>query len=71
MGQAQRVLHIHLLAIAMYVALFFVFTLSFGLIGPGIAAILTSLLTLGLTINLVIKFKPGSDRHQERYDRMA
>jgi O-antigen/teichoic acid export membrane protein len=53
MGRAASVLRIHTLGIFTYVVLFFVFALWLGLIGPGFAAICSSLLTLILTILLV------------------
>jgi len=53
MGRASSLLRIHLLGIAAYISLFYLFTLAFGLIGPGLASILTTLLTLVLTIRLV------------------
>ena len=53
MGRASSLLRIHLLGIASYISLFYLFTLSFGLVGPGLASILTTLLTLVLTIRLV------------------
>jgi hypothetical protein len=55
MGRAARLLRIHLLGIVAYVALFYFFTGIFGLIGPGIAAIATTLLTLSLTALLVAR----------------
>ncbi len=58
MGEASGVLRIHLVAVAMYVLLYFIFTRALGLIGPGLASILASLLTLGLTTKLVMKHKP-------------
>jgi O-antigen/teichoic acid export membrane protein len=58
MGQAARLLRIHLLGIAIYLMSFYTFTKTLGLIGPGFASILTSMLTLGLTIRLVRHFKP-------------
>jgi len=57
-GRASRLLHIHLLAILAYAVLFYVFTSLFGLVGPGYAAILTNVLILGLTINLVAHLHP-------------
>jgi O-antigen/teichoic acid export membrane protein len=53
MGRAGAVLKIHFLGIVAYVSLFFALTPFTGLTGPGLAAILASLLALGLTARLV------------------
>ena len=55
MGRAARLLRIHLLGIAAYVALFYAFTLAFGLIGPGLSSIVTTVFTLSLTALLVAR----------------
>jgi O-antigen/teichoic acid export membrane protein len=59
MGQAGKVLRIHILGIISYVAMFFLLTPLTGLSGPGLAAILASLLALGLTARLVLKMSPN------------
>jgi O-antigen/teichoic acid export membrane protein len=53
MGKAGVVLRIHVVGIISYVALFFVMTPLTGLTGPGWAAIIASLLALGLTAKLI------------------
>ncbi len=53
MGRAASLLRIHLLGISAYLLLFFLLTKATGLIGPGLASICASLLTLGLTVRLV------------------
>lgn len=53
MGRAASVLKIHILAIISYFAMFFLLTPVNGLSGPGLAAILSSLLALLLTIGLI------------------
>jgi O-antigen/teichoic acid export membrane protein len=58
MGKAGRVLRIHVVGIISYVALFFLLTPLTGLTGPGWAAILASLLALGLTARLVAGMSP-------------
>lgn len=55
MGKAGSVLKIHVVGIISYVALFFLLTPLTGLTGPGWAAIIASLLALGLTARLVAK----------------
>ena len=55
MGRAASVLRIHILGIITYIALFFLLTPITGLIGPGLAIILASMLALVLTIRLVIR----------------
>jgi O-antigen/teichoic acid export membrane protein len=54
MGKAASILRIHIIGIITYVAMFFVLTPVTGLIGPGLAAITSSLLVLTLT-SLLIK----------------
>lgn len=58
MGKAGSVLRIHILGIVSYVAMFFILTPLMGLTGPGLAAILASLLALGLTARLVLNLAP-------------
>lgn len=53
MGRASKLLRIHLVGIIGYALLFFVFTGLFGLIGPGLAALGASVLTLLLTVRLL------------------
>jgi len=55
MGKAGVVLRIHVIGIISYVALFFVMTPVTGLTGPGWAAIIASLLALGLTAKLIAR----------------
>lgn len=55
LGKAGVVLKIHVLGITTYLSLFFVLTPLAGLNGPGLAALLASLLSLGLTARLVSK----------------
>jgi len=55
MGRAGTVLKIHIAGIITYVSVFFLLTPLIGLTGPGLAAILASLLALGLTARLVVK----------------
>ena len=56
LGGAGTVLHIYALSSVVYLALFYVFTLPLGLIGPGIAACIGGALTLGRLMFLVRKF---------------
>jgi len=58
MGKAGVVLRIHVAGIICYVALFFVMTPLTGLTGPGWAAIIASLLALGLTSRLIAGASP-------------
>jgi len=53
MGRATSLLRIHLLGIAIYIALFYLLTRTSGLIGPGLAAILAALVTFSLAAKLV------------------
>lgn len=53
MGRAATILKIHILGIVAYFAAFFLLTILLGLSGPGLAAVLASLLSLGLTVRLV------------------
>ena len=58
MGKAGVVLRIHVAGIICYVALFFVITPITRLTGPGWAAIIASLLALGLTAKLIAVTSP-------------
>jgi O-antigen/teichoic acid export membrane protein len=53
MGRAATILKIHVWGIVTYLAAFFLLTPLLGLTGPGLAAILASLLAMGLTVRLV------------------
>jgi len=55
MGKAGSVLRIHILGIITYIVMFFILTPTIGLNGPGIAAILASLLAMVLTARLIAK----------------
>ena len=55
MGKASNLLRIHILGIAVYVVLFYAITRWVGLTGPGLASVMTSLLTLSLTARLIIR----------------
>jgi len=55
MGRATTVLNIHIGGIVTYVSLFFLLTPLLGLTGPGLAAVVASMLALGLTARLVAK----------------
>jgi O-antigen/teichoic acid export membrane protein len=62
MGRAGTILNIHIVGIVTYVSMFFLLTPLLGLKGPGLAAIVASLLALGLTAWLVAKIsvqQPG------------
>ena len=52
-GKAGAVLKIHIGGIITYLAMFFALTPPLGLAGPGLAAVLASLFSLGLTARLV------------------
>jgi len=58
MGRASTILKIHVAGIITYLALFFLLTPFTGLTGPGWAAIIASLLALGLTARLVAGMSP-------------
>lgn len=61
MGKASELLRIHILGIFVYILMFYVLTSTNGLNGPGLAAILSSMLTLGLTIRLMrVKINPAA-----------
>jgi O-antigen/teichoic acid export membrane protein len=53
MGNAATLLRIHILGAAVYVVLFYLMTIFTGLIGPGLASVLTSLMTFALTAKLM------------------
>jgi len=55
MGRAGTVLNIHIGGIVTYLAMFFLLTPLTGLTGPGLAAVLASLLALILTARLVAR----------------
>ena len=55
MGRAGMVLNIHIGGIVTYLSMFFLLTPLMGLTGPGLAAVLASLLALGLTARLVTR----------------
>ncbi len=55
MGRAGSILRIHIVGIITYIAMFFLLTPITGLTGPGLAAILASLLALILTVRLIAK----------------
>ena len=59
LGGAGKVLRIYALSSFIYLGLFYVFALSFGLIGPGIAASIGGALTLGRLLFLVRKYRQG------------
>ena len=52
-GKAGNLLKIHIAGIITYLAMFFALTPLLGLAGPGLAAVLASLLALGLTARMV------------------
>ena len=54
-GRAGSILRIHILGIITYLGLFFVLTPLTGLLGPGLSALLASLLSLVLTIRLIAR----------------
>jgi len=53
MGNAATLLRIHILGTVVYVILFYLMTIYTGLVGPGLASILTSLVTFSLTARLM------------------
>jgi len=55
MGKASTLLRIHILGIGVYLPLFYFITRFTGLIGPGLASLLTSLLTFVLTARLIAR----------------
>lgn len=52
MGRAATILKIHMVGIVTYLAAFFLLTPPLALLGPGLAAVLASLLAMGLTARL-------------------
>lgn len=58
MGKASTLLRIHVLGIVVYVVLFYAITKWVGLIGPGLASVMTTLLTFSLTARLVARKAP-------------
>jgi len=57
LGGAGRVLRIYSLSAFVYLGLFYVFTLPFGLVGPGIAASIAGALTLARLLLLVRRYR--------------
>ena len=57
MGKAATLLRIHILGIGSYVLLFYAVTGYVGLVGPGLASVLTSLLTFSLTARLILRLQ--------------
>jgi len=55
MGKASTLLRIHILGIAVYITLFYLITRYAGLVGPGLASIMTSMLTFILTARLIAR----------------
>jgi O-antigen/teichoic acid export membrane protein len=55
MGKASTLLRIHVLGILCYVVLFYLVTGFVGLIGPGLASVMTSILTFSLTARLIAR----------------
>jgi len=55
MGRAASLLRIHILGVGAYVILFYILTRTAGLNGPGMAAIMASILTFSLTVRLVVR----------------
>lgn len=53
MGNAATLLRIHILGAAVYVVLFYLMAITAGLIGPGLASLLTSVMTFALTARLM------------------
>jgi len=53
MGNAAKLLRIHILGAVVYVVLFYLMTSFTGLVGPGLASVLTSLMTFFLTAQLM------------------
>jgi len=62
MGKASALLRIHALGVAFYIVFFYWVTGYVGLIGPGLASVLTSILTFSLTARLIVRFneKPAN-----------
>jgi len=54
MGKASALLRIHILGIGVYIPLFYVITHFTGLIGPGLASLMTSVLTFALTARYLL-----------------
>lgn len=55
MGKASTILRIHVLGVVFYIVLFYWLTATYELIGPGLASVMTSLLTFTLTARLVAR----------------
>lgn len=60
MGKASTLLRIHILGIGIYIVLFYLVTRQVGLIGPGLASLVTSILTFSLTARLMVRMNTGS-----------
>ena len=58
MGNAATLLRIHILGTVVYVILFYLMTTFTGLVGPGLASVMTSLMTFSLTARLM-KLRSG------------
>ena len=55
MGKASTLLRIHVLGIGFYIVLFYLMTGYYELIGPGLASVMTSILTFSLTARLIAR----------------
>ena len=55
MGKASTLLRIHIVGVGVYILLFYVITRFTGLIGPGLASLMTSILIFALTARLIIR----------------
>jgi O-antigen/teichoic acid export membrane protein len=55
MGKASTLLRIHVLGVGFYIVLFYLMTGYYELIGPGLASVLTSILTFSLTARLIAR----------------
>ena len=56
-GKASTLLRIHILGIGLYIVFFYLVTGYVGLIGPGLASVMTSILTFALTARLIVHLK--------------
>lgn len=56
-GKASTLLRIHILGIGLYIVFFYLVTGYVGLIGPGLASVMTSMLTFSLTARLIAHLK--------------
>jgi O-antigen/teichoic acid export membrane protein len=55
MGKASTLLRIHILGIGFYIVFFYLVTGYVGLIGPGLASLMTSIITFSLTARLIAR----------------